>query len=108
MPIDKPDQKLGINGFGRIGKLFLWSNLGRKRFGEVVVNIGRKVGASLTDIAHYVERDSTYGLLRSFLYGYGAKPLIEEVDEESGIMVVDGVTVRFLRSTRNPAEIPWR
>ncbi|MCP4689180.1 MAG: glyceraldehyde-3-phosphate dehydrogenase, partial [Desulfobacterales bacterium] len=41
-------------------------------------------------------------------YGYGAKPLIEEVDEESGIMVVDGVTVRFLRSTRNPAEIPWR
>ncbi len=108
MHIERPDQALGINGFGRIGKLFLWRNLGRKHFGEVVVNVGRQVGRSLADIAHYLERDSTYGLLRSFLYGYGAKPLIKELDEERGSMVVDGVTVRFLRSTRNPARIPWR
>ena len=55
--------KLGVNGFGRIGKLTVWQNVARKYFDEIVVNIGRQVGLSLEDIAHYLERDSTYGLL---------------------------------------------
>ncbi|MCK4468106.1 MAG: glyceraldehyde-3-phosphate dehydrogenase, partial [Desulfobacterales bacterium] len=74
--------KLGINGFGRIGKLTLWHNIGRKYFNEIVVNVGRKVGTSLDDIAHYAERDSTYGLLHAYLYGYKAKPFIENLDEK--------------------------
>ena len=67
--------KLGINGFGRIGKLTLWHHLGRKFFDELVVNIGREAGTSLTDIAHYAERDSTYGSLHGYLYGCRAAPL---------------------------------
>jgi glyceraldehyde 3-phosphate dehydrogenase len=65
----KSDLKLGINGFGRIGKLSVWHHVARKYFGEIVVNIGRQVGTSLEDIAHYVERDSTYGWLHGYLYG---------------------------------------
>ena len=53
--------KLGINGFGRIGKLTAWQHVARKFFKEIVVNIGRESGNSLTDIEHYAERDSTYG-----------------------------------------------
>ena len=34
--------KLGINGFGRIGKLTLWHHVARKYFPEIVVNIGRR------------------------------------------------------------------
>ncbi len=52
---------LGINGLGRIGKLTLWNHIGRKYFSEIVVNIGRKVGTNLEDIALYIEKDSTYG-----------------------------------------------
>ena len=100
--------KLGINGFGRIGKLTLWHNIGRKYFNEIVVNVGRKVGTSLGDIAHYAERDSTYGLLHAYLYGYKSKPFIENLDEKSGMMTIDGIKVRFLRTARNPGEINWR
>jgi len=100
--------KLGINGFGRIGKLAVWHHVARKYFDEIIVNIGRDAGTSLEDIAHYAERDSTYGLLRGFLYGQKAEPLISTLDEKSGSMTIDGVRVRFLRSFRNPAEINWK
>ena len=108
--ITKDDKglKLGINGFGRIGKLTLWHNVGRKYFDEIVVNLGRKIGRSLDDIAHYAERDSTYGSLHGFLHGYRAEPVISDLDEKSGSMTIDGIRVRFLRSFRNPADIGWR
>jgi len=99
--------KLGINGFGRIGKLTVWQHVARKYFKELVVNIGRESGTSLADIAHYAERDSTYGWLHSFLYGQNAGPLISDINEKHGTMNIDGVTVRFLRSFRNPAQINW-
>jgi len=99
--------KLGINGFGRIGKLTVWHHVSRKFFSELVVNLGRDVGQSIDDIAHYTERDSTYGALHTFLYGHTAKPVIKDVDEASGSMVVDGIRVRFLREHRNPKDIDW-
>ena len=99
--------KLGINGFGRIGKLTLWHHVARRHFDEIVVNIGRQAGVSLEDIAHYVERDSTYGWLHGYLYGHSGQPLIRKIDENSGTMDIDGVTIRFLRTHRNPAEIGW-
>jgi glyceraldehyde 3-phosphate dehydrogenase len=111
MPPNKnvqPDFALGINGFGRIGKLTLWHHIGRKRFTDIVVNIGRQAGTSLSDIAHYVERDSTYGLLQNYLNGYQAQPVIEEIDEKSGSMYIDGIRVHFLRTARNPLEIAWQ
>jgi glyceraldehyde 3-phosphate dehydrogenase (phosphorylating) len=100
--------KLGINGFGRIGKLTLWHHVARKYFSEIIINIGRKVGTSLEDIAHYTERDSTYGSLHGFLYGQASEPLIEDLDEQNGTMNIDGVKVRFLRASRNPAELNWK
>jgi glyceraldehyde 3-phosphate dehydrogenase (phosphorylating) len=100
-------KKLGINGFGRIGKLTLWHHVGRKYFDEIIVNIGRQPGSCLEDIAHYVERDSTYGWLHGYLRGYRAEPVIGDLDEQSGSMVIDGIPVRFLQTHRNPAEIGW-
>jgi len=58
---------LGINGLGRIGKLTLWHHIGRKHFSEIIVNLGRKVGKSLQDVAFYIEHDSTYGRLHNYL-----------------------------------------
>lgn len=99
--------KLGINGFGRIGKLTLWQNIGRKYFDEIVVNVGRDVGSSLADIAHYAERDSSYGRLENYLYGHMAESVISHLDEQKGAMVIDNIPVRFLRKARNPADIDW-
>ena len=99
--------KLGINGFGRIGKLTVWHHVARKYFDEIVVNIGRQAGASLADIAHYVERDSTYGWLHGYLYGHMGQPVVGDLDEDNGSMVIDGVKVVFFRHHRDPAEIGW-
>ena len=99
---------LGINGFGRIGKLTLWHHIARKHFRRVVINVGRQAGTCLADIAHYIERDSSYGLLHNYLYGCAATPVIDNLDEASGSMLIDGVSVQFLRSARNPKDIDWR
>ncbi|MCP4347081.1 MAG: glyceraldehyde-3-phosphate dehydrogenase [Desulfobacterales bacterium] len=99
---------LGINGFGRIGKLTVWHHVARKYFDELVVNLGRGVGNSLEDIAHYTERDSTYGLLRGYLYGHNSEPVIHDLDEKEGTMTIDGMPVRFLRTSRNPDGINWK
>ncbi|MEE4356131.1 MAG: glyceraldehyde 3-phosphate dehydrogenase NAD-binding domain-containing protein [Desulfococcaceae bacterium] len=101
------DMKLGINGFGRIGKLSLWHHVARKYFCEIIVNLGREVGTSIEDIAHYVERDSTYGRLQNYLHGCNSEAVVSDVDEKNGSMLLDGVKVSFLRSSRNPADIDW-
>jgi glyceraldehyde 3-phosphate dehydrogenase len=100
--------RLGVNGFGRIGKLTVWQHVARKSFEEIVVNLGRKAGRSLADLAHYLERDSSYGRLNRFLYGHRADPAITAIDEATNTLVVDGVRVRFLQEHRNPMEITWR
>ena len=101
------DMTLGINGLGRIGKLTLWHHVSRKYFRNIVVNLGREAGNTLEDIAHYVERDSNYGSLHGFLYGHRSDPVIQIVDDINGVMNIDGVRIRFLRSFRNPRDIEW-
>jgi len=98
---------LGINGLGRIGKLTLWHHIARKYFKEIVVNIGRSVGESLTDLAHYIERDSTYGWLHGYLYGHSSKRVISDIDDINGTMMIDGVKLRILNKYRNPKDINW-
>jgi len=100
--------KIGINGLGRIGKLTVWHHVGRRYFNEIVVNIGRPAGTGLADIAHYLERDSTYGALHTFLHGCQAKPVITNIDDNAGTMVVDGITLRLLRTARTPQAIDWK
>jgi len=99
---------LGINGLGRIGKLTLWHHVGRKHFQRIVVNQGRPVGKDLAALAQSIEKDSTYGPLHRFLYGYRGERVIEIVDEKRGELLIDGVPVTVLREQRNPRDIPWR
>ena len=99
--------RLGINGLGRIGKLTLWNVVARRAFEGVVVNIGREVGRSLQDLASSIERDSTYGRLGTYLYGRSGGRVIENLNEETGTMTIDGVPVTILRKSRNPKDIEW-
>jgi len=103
----KNQMKLGINGLGRIGKLTLWHHVARKYFGEIVINIGRRVGTSLADLALYIEKDSTYGSLGGYLYGFRGEGVISEIDETKGTMNIDGTKVTFLQETRDPSKIRW-
>ncbi|PID42060.1 MAG: glyceraldehyde-3-phosphate dehydrogenase [Proteobacteria bacterium] len=100
--------KLGINGLGRIGKLSLWRHVAEKRFSEIVINVGRDVGSSLEELAASIERDSTYGRLGTYLHGFRAGRMIEELNEETGEMNINGLPVKILRQARNPRDIAWR
>ncbi|MBV6340499.1 type I glyceraldehyde-3-phosphate dehydrogenase [Candidatus Magnetobacterium casense] len=99
--------RIGINGLGRIGKLAMWNHVANKDFSEIVVNVGRAVGTSLKDIAYYIERDSTYGSLKRYLYGFADRPVITEINDQTGTMLIDGVKVTVLRKARNPRDIAW-
>lgn len=100
--------KLGINGLGRIGKLSLWTQVSRKDFSELVVNVGRDVGSNLDDLVASIERDSTYGRLGSYLFGHGGGRVVEGLDDSAGTFTAAGMPIKILRSDRNPKDIAWR
>ncbi|NLM21807.1 MAG: glyceraldehyde-3-phosphate dehydrogenase [Peptococcaceae bacterium] len=99
---------LGINGIGRIGKLTFWNQLRLGHFSGFVLNAGRKVGKSLEDTIDYLIKDSTYGSLHVFLYGYSGKTCeVKIIDREEGLFTINGVQVKFLNQARNPRDINW-
>ncbi len=101
-------KKLGINGIGRIGKLTLWQHLSSGHFNAFIINTGRNVGTKLEDIIDYLLKDSTYGSLDRFLYGYSGRCVeVEIVDRSQSLFSIDGIPVKILTSERNPRDINW-
>ena len=83
--------KIGINGFGRIGRNVMRAALHDRELEFVAVN-------DLTDavtLAHLLKYDSVHGTL----------PV--EVRAEDQAIIVDGTRIRVL-SERDPAKLPWR
>ncbi|MDR1194248.1 MAG: type I glyceraldehyde-3-phosphate dehydrogenase [Peptococcaceae bacterium] len=83
--------KVGINGFGRIGRLALWSSLGKTGADFVAVN-------DLTDtktLAHLLKYDSIHGKFPG------------EVSYTDDAIVVNGKTIKVFAKP-NPADLPWR
>jgi glyceraldehyde 3-phosphate dehydrogenase len=83
--------RVGINGFGRIGRNVLRAALGRNDVQVVAVN-------DLTDsrtLAHLLKYDSLQGVLP------------QGVSAKEGALSVDGSLVRVF-SERDPGAIPWR
>ena len=83
--------KVGINGFGRIGRMVFKIMLERGKFDVVAIN-------DLTDaktLAHLFKYDSVHGKYKG------------EVKAKEKSIVVDGKEVEIL-SIKNPAELPWK
>jgi len=82
---------VGINGFGRIGRLVLRAGMGNPGLNFIAVN-------DLTDaktLAHLFKYDSTFGT-------YPGK-----VEAAGSDLRVDGRTVRVL-AEKDPAQLPWK
>lgn len=83
--------RIGINGFGRIGRTVLRTLLGDPRFDVVAVN-------DLTDvrtITHLFKYDSVHGKL----------PVTAEAEADT--LVVDGHSIKVL-AQKDPATLPWK
>jgi len=101
-------KKLGINGIGRIGKLTLWNHLSVGHFESFILNTGRRVGRELEDIIDYLLKDSTYGNLDRFLYGYSNKrSAVQIIDREAGLFAINDRPIKVLMEARNPRDINW-
>ncbi len=83
--------KVGINGFGRIGRIVLRAALGREAIDVVAVN-------DITDA-------KTLGHLFKYDSVHGAFPGEVEVDDSS--IVVDGKPITVF-AERDPADLPWK
>ncbi len=83
--------KIGINGFGRIGRMFYRTALQRSEIEVVAVN-------DITDattLGHLLKYDSVH------------RPLKQEVKVEGDTIAVDGKALRVL-AERDPGKLPWR
>lgn len=83
--------RIGINGFGRIGRLFLRAARNRKELEVVAVN-------DITDaktLAHLLKYDSNYGIFEA------------EVEVKENSIIVDGKEIKVL-SVKEPASLPWK
>ncbi len=84
--------RIGINGFGRIGRNFLRAALGRNDDFEIVA------ANDLTDadtLAHLLRYDSIHGKFP------------QQVQVDGHDLVVGGKTIRVLAET-DPAKLPWK
>jgi len=83
--------KIGVNGFGRIGRLMLRAGLERGDVKFVGVN---DIVDSKT-LAHLLKYDSTFGTLKN------------NVSAKEDRIIVDNCEIRTF-AKKNPAEIPWK
>ena len=83
--------KIAINGFGRIGRLFLRQAIDNRKLDIVAIN---DLG-DCENLAYLLKYDSVYGR-------YGKK-----VEAKGGKLLVDGKSIQFLQE-RDPTKLPWR
>ena len=83
--------KVGINGFGRIGRMVLRAAYRRDDIEFLALN-------DLTDpntLAHLLKYDSVHGVLKA------------EVKTDQGTIIVNGKRIRVI-SEKDPGRLPWR
>ncbi|MFI1956094.1 type I glyceraldehyde-3-phosphate dehydrogenase [Streptomyces xinghaiensis] len=86
--------RVGINGFGRIGRNYLRSALGRTDDTTPVEVVAINDIAPTATLAHLLEYDSTYGRLGRV------------VSHDAGSITVDGRRIA-VTAERDPAELAW-
>jgi len=85
--------KVGINGYGRIGRNILRALFEAKRTGEIEIVAINDLGDAKTN-AHLTQYDTAHGKFRG------------EVKVDGDSMVVDGHRIKVL-AQRDPAQLPW-
>jgi len=85
--------KVGVNGFGRIGRIFLRSVLERPDSGVEVVAVNDIASPDI--LAHMLKYDTTHGTM----------PGDVTVDDDG--IHVGGQTIK-VTSERDPADLPWK
>ena len=89
--------RIAINGFGRIGRLFL-----RSAFTKVPAD---KTGLEIVAVNDLGDIENLAYLLKyDTVYGRYNKEV--KADKEKGVLIIDGKAIKFLQE-KDPAKLPW-
>jgi glyceraldehyde 3-phosphate dehydrogenase len=96
---------VGINGFGRIGRLVFAAIADRGLLGtEINVAAVVDVSTNAKYFAYQLKYDSVHGKFKGTIATEKSKPELEEDD----ILVVNGYKTHCVLATKEPAQLPWK
>ena len=96
--------KVGINGFGRIGRMVFQAICDQGLLGkEIDVVAVVDISTDADYFAYQMKYDSVQGKFKHEVKTEKSSPELTEDD----VIVVNGNKVRCVMATRNPAELPW-
>ena len=87
--------RVAINGFGRIGKMFLRSAIEQGALGKDFVVVAINSRSDINMHAHLFKYDSTFGKLK------------ENVSVKDGKLIVGNQTINWIQE-KEPANLPWK
>ncbi|HSI82886.1 MAG TPA: type I glyceraldehyde-3-phosphate dehydrogenase [Candidatus Methylacidiphilales bacterium] len=96
--------KIGINGFGRIGRLVFRAIEEQGLLGTSVDVVAVNDLVPADNLAYLLKYDSTQGKTKGSVYSEKSDPSVAEDD----VLVVNGHKIKCLAVKEGPAALPWK
>src|SRR5919112_2553856 len=96
--------KLGINGFGRIGRLVFRAVCDQGLLGKEIDVVAVNDLVPADNLAYLVKYDSTQGRYPGEVKSAKSSDSVEEDD----LLIVDGHTIKCLAVKEGPTALPWK
>ncbi len=97
--------KVGINGFGRIGRMVFQALCDQGLLGKVIDVVAVvDISTDADYFAYQIKYDSVHGKFKHTVETAKSEPTKEEAD----IIVVNGHKIKCVMATKDPAQLPWK
>jgi glyceraldehyde 3-phosphate dehydrogenase len=96
--------KIGINGFGRIGRLVFRAICDQGLLGKEIEVVAVNDIVPADNLAYLVKYDSTQGRAKETVSSAKSSPSVAEDD----VLIVDGHHIKCLSVREGPAALPWK
>jgi glyceraldehyde 3-phosphate dehydrogenase len=96
--------KVGINGFGRIGRMIFRSICDQGLLGKEIEVVAVNDLVPADNLAYLVKYDSTQGRFNGEVHSEKSSPSVAEDD----VLVVNGQKIKCLAVKEGPAALPWK
>src|SRR5688572_42045 len=96
--------KIGINGFGRIGRLVFRAICDQGLLGKEIEVVAVNDLVPADNLAYLVKYDSVQGRAKEEVYSKKSSPSVAEDD----VLVVDGQEIKCLAVKEGPTALPWK
>lgn len=97
--------RIGINGFGRIGRLVFSALYDKGLLGKVIDVVAVvDISTDASYFAYQLKYDSIHGKFKGELSTAKSDPSLAEDD----ILIVDGHKIKCVMATKDPSQLPWK